>query len=102
MIIRKLGGSKPKILLFQGSPRTDKSCSGQISKSEKVCDYLLDKWSPFVDFEYNSDICKRDVGLLIDAMVAEAGQIIAEGTPEELVTFTHSHTGIFLKAHMEN
>ena len=52
MIIRKLGGSKPKILLFQGSPRTDKSCSGQKSKSEKVCEYLLDKYSPFVNFEY--------------------------------------------------
>jgi multimeric flavodoxin WrbA len=52
MIIRKLGDTKPKILLIQGSPRSDKSCSGQMSKSEKVCDYLLDKWSPFVDFEY--------------------------------------------------
>jgi multimeric flavodoxin WrbA len=52
MIIRKLGGFKPKILLFQGSPRTDRSCSGQISKSEKVCEFLLEKWSPFVNFEY--------------------------------------------------
>lgn len=52
MIIRKLGASKPKILLFQGSPRSEKSCSGQKSKSEKLCEYLLDKWSPFVDFKY--------------------------------------------------
>lgn len=52
MTIRKLGDKKPRILLFQGSPRTDKSCSDQTSKSEKVCKYLLDKWSPFVNFEY--------------------------------------------------
>ena len=52
MIIRKLGGPKPKIVLFQGSPRSENSCSDQKSKSEKVCEYLLDKWSPFVDFVY--------------------------------------------------
>jgi len=52
MIIRKLGGPKPKIVLFQGSPRSENSCANQMSKSEKVCKYLLDKWSPFVDFEY--------------------------------------------------
>ena len=30
---------------------------------------IVEEVSPFVNFEYNSDICKRDVGLLIDAMV---------------------------------
>jgi multimeric flavodoxin WrbA len=60
MIIRKLGGVKPKVLLFQGSPRTDKSCSGQISKSEKVCEFLLEKWSPFVNFEY-INLSVRDI-----------------------------------------
>jgi multimeric flavodoxin WrbA len=52
MIIRKLGDTKPKVLLFQGSPRKEKSCSNQTSKSEKICKYILDKWSPFVNFEY--------------------------------------------------
>ena len=52
MIIRKLGGFKPNVVLFQGSPRSEKNCSDQKSKSEKVCEYLLDKWSPFVNFEY--------------------------------------------------
>jgi len=52
MIIRKLGGFKPNIIIFQGSPRSENSCSGQKSKSEKVCEYILDKWSPFVNFEY--------------------------------------------------
>jgi multimeric flavodoxin WrbA len=52
MIIRKSGGFKPNVVLFQGSPRSENSCSDQKSKSEKVCEYLLDKWSPFVNFEY--------------------------------------------------
>ena len=30
---------------------------------------IAEETAPFVNFEYNSDICKRDVGLLIDAMV---------------------------------
>jgi hypothetical protein len=30
---------------------------------------IVEEIVPFVNFEYNSDICKRDVGLLIDAMV---------------------------------
>jgi hypothetical protein len=30
---------------------------------------IVEEVSPFVGFEYNSDICKRDVGLIIDAMV---------------------------------
>jgi hypothetical protein len=30
---------------------------------------IVEEVAPFVDFEYNSNICKRDVGLLIDAMV---------------------------------
>ena len=30
---------------------------------------IAEEIAPFVDFEYNSEICKRDVGLLIDAMV---------------------------------
>ena len=30
---------------------------------------IVEEVTPFVNFEYNSDICKRDVGLLIEAMV---------------------------------
>jgi multimeric flavodoxin WrbA len=52
MIIRKLGDYKPNVVLFQGSPRSEKSCSDQKSKSEKVCEYILDKWSPFINFQY--------------------------------------------------
>jgi multimeric flavodoxin WrbA len=51
MIIRKLGEYKPKILVFQGSPRREDSCAGMDSKSHKVVEYLIDKWSPFADLE---------------------------------------------------
>lgn len=52
MIIRKLGGTKRKIVLVQGSPRTENTCSDQKSKTEKLCEHLLDKYSPFINFEY--------------------------------------------------
>jgi multimeric flavodoxin WrbA len=51
MNIRKLSDKKPKILLFQGSPRKIDSCANQKSKSERVIEYILDKWMPFVNFE---------------------------------------------------
>jgi multimeric flavodoxin WrbA/intein/homing endonuclease len=51
MIIRKISDNKPKILIFQGSPRRENSCAGQIPKSQKVAEYLLEKWSPFAQLE---------------------------------------------------
>jgi multimeric flavodoxin WrbA len=51
MIIRKLTDKKPKIILFQGSPRRENSCANQTSKSEKLLHYLVDKWSPFANIE---------------------------------------------------
>lgn len=51
MIIRKLTDSKPNIIIFQGSPRKENSCANQISKSQKVSEYLLEKWSPFANLE---------------------------------------------------
>jgi len=51
MIIRKLTDTKPKILIFQGSPRSEHSCANMKSKSEKLCQYLIDKWSPFANLE---------------------------------------------------
>lgn len=51
MNIRKLSDKKPKILLFQGSPRKIDSCANQKSKSERVIEYLVNKWIPFVNFE---------------------------------------------------
>lgn len=51
MIIRKLGDKKPKVLLFQGSPRDKETCPNMDSKTHEVVEYMLDKWSPFVDFK---------------------------------------------------
>lgn len=50
MIIRKLG-QRPKVVLFQGSPRDKETCPNMNSKTHKVLEYLTDKWSPFIDFK---------------------------------------------------
>ena len=44
-------GQKKKVLLFQGSPRSEESCAGQESKSEKLINYVLEYWSEVFDFE---------------------------------------------------
>jgi excinuclease ABC subunit A len=65
---------------------------------------LRDHGNTIVVIEHNLDVIKT-ADWVIDLGPeggSGGGQIIAEGTPEELVTFTHSHTGVFLKAHMEN
>jgi len=51
MIIRKLGDKKPKVLVFQGSPRDKDTCPGMGSKTHTIVDALVDKWSPFINFE---------------------------------------------------
>lgn len=51
MKIRKLTDKKPKIVIFQGSPRDEDSCPGMSSKSRMIVDYIIENWSPFVDFD---------------------------------------------------
>lgn len=51
MIIRKLGDKKPKVLIFQGSPRDKDTCPNMESKTHKVVDYMTSKWSPFINFQ---------------------------------------------------
>jgi len=51
MIIRKLGDRKPKVLLFQGSPRDKDTCPNMSSKTHTIVEYVADKWSPFIDME---------------------------------------------------
>lgn len=51
MIIRKIGDSKPKVLVFQGSPRDGDTCPGMSSKTEAILNATIDKYSPFVDFK---------------------------------------------------
>jgi multimeric flavodoxin WrbA len=50
-MIRKLG-DKLNIVIFSGSPRDPDTCSGQISKTHKVVDYILEKWDYLIDFEF--------------------------------------------------
>lgn len=51
MIIRKISDTKPNILVFQGSPRSEDSCANQTPKSAKVIDWVVEKYSPFIDFD---------------------------------------------------
>ena len=51
MIVRKFNGNKPKVLLFQGSSRDKDTCPNMNSKSHSIVDYMLDKYSPFIEFE---------------------------------------------------
>ena len=50
MIIRKIGDAKPKVLVFQGSPRDPETCSGMESKTERILKAVVDRYSPFIDF----------------------------------------------------
>ena len=51
MKIRKITDKKPNLLLFQGSPRDIDTCPNMNSKTSKVIDYIIDKWSPFANIE---------------------------------------------------
>ena len=51
MKVRKLGDWKPNILVFQGSPRDPDTCPNMESKTHKIVEYMISKWSPFVNFE---------------------------------------------------
>lgn len=51
MKVRRLSGFKPKVLIFQGSPRDKDTCPNMDSKTHKVIDYIVDKWSPFINFK---------------------------------------------------
>ena len=51
MKIRKLGDRKPKVVLFQGSPRDKDTCPGMESKTHKIVEFVVEKWSPFIDFK---------------------------------------------------
>ncbi len=42
--------AKPKIVIFQGSPRSGDTCSGMDSKSSKIVKYAVDNWSEIFDF----------------------------------------------------
>ncbi len=51
MKVRKLGDWKPRVLVFQGSPRDPDTCANMESKTHKIVEYMISKWSPFVNFQ---------------------------------------------------
>lgn len=51
MRIRKLSDNKIKLLVFQGSARSLDNCPDMESKSSKIVDYIIEKWSNLIDFE---------------------------------------------------
>jgi multimeric flavodoxin WrbA len=51
MKIRKISDKKPKILIFQGSPRDKDTCPGMDSKTIEIVNYIQNKWSTFIDFK---------------------------------------------------
>lgn len=50
MIIRKFSDKRPKIVIFQGSPRDKDTCPHMESKTQKVIEFLVDEYSFMVDF----------------------------------------------------
>jgi multimeric flavodoxin WrbA len=42
---------KPKLLVFQGSPRKLKSCANQTPKSKKLIEYIFEYWSEIYEIE---------------------------------------------------
>jgi multimeric flavodoxin WrbA len=51
MQVRKLSDFRPRILVFNGSPRRERSCAGQASKTQRVVEWAVGKWMPFADFD---------------------------------------------------
>jgi multimeric flavodoxin WrbA len=51
MKVRKIGGIKPKVIIFQGSPRDKDTCPNMNSKSHSIVEYITEKWSPFIEFD---------------------------------------------------
>lgn len=51
MIIRKLGDKKPNVIIFQGSPRDKETCANMDSKSHLIVEYMVENWSPFINFK---------------------------------------------------
>jgi len=50
-MIRKITDKKPNIIIFQGSPRKINSCANQVPKTQKIAEYLIEKWSVFSNLE---------------------------------------------------
>jgi len=68
-----------------------------------VCQQLVDKGNTVIVIEHNLDLIKA-ADWIIDLGPeggAEGGEIIAEGTPEQVAAMDHSYTGQYLKQEFE-
>ncbi len=75
-----------------------------VKKLLSVLQTLVDKGNSMIVIEHNLDVIKCcdhviDIGPEGGSM---GGELIAEGTPEEVALIKHSHTGVFLKKMLEN
>lgn len=50
-LFEEVKNKKPKVLLFQGSPRDKDSCAGMDSKTSTIIEYITDKYSDEFNFE---------------------------------------------------
>lgn len=51
MIIRKINDKKINVVIFQGSPRDKDTCPNMPSKTSIIVDYIVEKWSTFINFK---------------------------------------------------
>jgi excinuclease ABC subunit A len=75
-----------------------------VKRLVQVLQKLIDAGHSVIVIEHNLDlIAEADWLIDLGPEGGEAGgQIVAEGTPEQLTRVRKSHTGQFLKTHMEN
>jgi len=74
-----------------------------ISKLQKVLHKLVDKGNTVLVIEHNMDVIKT-ADYVIDVGPEggdKGGNIVVAGTPEEVAECKESHTGLFLKSHLE-
>ena len=73
-----------------------------MKKLLKVLNQLVDKGNTVVVIEHNLDVIKSADHILdLGPEGGDAGgEIIAEGTPEEVAKDPKSYTGVYLKKHM--
>lgn len=74
-----------------------------VNKLIKVINNLVEKGNTIVVIEHNLDIIKAS-DYIIDLGPEggdSGGEIVAEGTPEEIMKVSRSHTGKYLKMHIE-
>jgi excinuclease ABC subunit A len=74
-----------------------------VKKLLKVLNQLVEKGNTVVVIEHNLDVIKSADHILdLGPEGGDAGgEIIAEGTPEEVAENPKSYTGIYLKKHMK-